>query len=202
MCPSQPGGTHSPCSRPGDWGVPLPPQAQPAGGRGQTGVTGPTLVGTPTPSSAHTSSFVSRARGSTVSPAAAPGPCCSAGCFPPYSHHLFLPCPNEALPPDEPTKICLSVCPSTLCISLYPSPGCISIPRAGADGPLLGTSLGIFLTGQRAQPPPDLPHWVGARNCLQQLGSVRLFPLSPAPHHLPASSHQRLLPPNHLPHPR
>lgn len=110
-------------------------------------------MGTLSPSSAHTSSFVSRVRGSTVGPAAAPGPCCSAGCFPPYSHHLFLRCPNEALPPDEPTKICLSVCPSTPCISLYPSPGCISIPRAGADGPLLGTNLGIFLTGQRAQPP-------------------------------------------------
>lgn len=143
---------------PGGWGVPLPPWAQPPGGRGQSGTSGPTLRGTPSPSSAHTSPFVSRVKGSAVGSAAAPGVCCSAGCFPviptSYFSHALI---NPSLRMSLPTSVYLSVHPP-LCISLTLSPGCISIPRAGADRPLLGTSLGIFLVGRHAQlPRPATP---------------------------------------------
>lgn len=66
---------------------------------------------------------------------------------------------NPSLQISLPRPVCLSIHPP-LGILLTPLSGCISIPRAGADRPLLGTSLGLFLVGQHAQPHrPATPSW-------------------------------------------
>lgn len=104
-------------------GVLLPPWAQPATGRGQTGVTGPTLGGKLSPNSARTKPLHAqneKEHCQSCSPS-------SAGCFPSIPNSSFSCVPiNPSLQISLPRPVYLSVRPP-LCMSLAPSPACIRI---------------------------------------------------------------------------